>query len=287
LGDGRVRDSVGEMAVTRGPARAYGEAGGIPAGGWIAVLPFVAILVGVVFAITRGSSGGSHSANPAKPTGSTTQTTPNSFTPIDGCSLLSDTDVRMLTDSQGISGTVVGSRSSFSKGLVYSLTPPGPGWVTECDWTGGITVPKADPENCFWGGTNEPGITITLLQHIDQNEAAAIAYLRNTSGAALTPDHSLDGNAVGNGAAGTLTVETSFLRWSAPGTPTLPPAACQMGGGPNATLSVLFGGSRLGGGLTATLTVRAYSQWDEMWGKSPPLTALETVAQRALSRLPS
>jgi hypothetical protein len=72
LGDGRVHDSVGELAAPRGAVRAYGEDGSIPAGGWIAILAFVAILVGVVFAITRGSSGGSHSTSPTEPTGSTT-----------------------------------------------------------------------------------------------------------------------------------------------------------------------------------------------------------------------
>ena len=267
------------------------ERGGIPAGGWIAILAIVAILVGVVFAVTRGSSSGGSAGNnsPSSTSSGRSASTANlSFKPVDGCTLLTAADLQPLLNSQGNDGALVAApRSSYSSNQVETLATPGPGWVTPCQWAGAMKVPKGDPEACFWGGDNEPGVTINLLQQVDANEAAAITYMRNTSGAALTPDHALDGDNVGNGAAGTLTVETAFLRWSPPGAPTLPPKACTMGGGPNATLSVLVGGSRLGSGITATLTLRVYSQWDEMWGGSPPLTALETALQRALSRLPT
>jgi hypothetical protein len=290
------------------PARARGEAGGIPAGAYAAVLAFVAILVAVVFAITSGgSSGSSPTTSPGSATatggsatatggsatatgGSATTEVPSgslAFRPVDGCTLLTDGDVQLLTDSQGIQGHVTGSRSSFSNDIVEALTPPGPGWVTECDWAADITVPAGDKEDCFWGGKNEPGITVSLAQRIDPNEAAAVSYLRSLSSTALQPDHSLDGATVGNGAIGDLTVEMSYIRWDPATVPVLPPKGCEMGSGPVATLYVLTGGSRLGAGITATLTISVYSQWDQMWGHSPPLTALAAVAETALKKLPS
>jgi hypothetical protein len=267
------------------------ETGSVPAGGWAAILAFIAIMVAVVFAIMSGSGGGSHSGSPTTANGSASTSEgaggSPSFTPVDGCTLLTDDEVQQLTNSSGVSGTVTARTSSFTKGLVWTLAVPGPGWVTNCRWTAYIKVPSSDPESCFWAG-DEPGITINLTQHVDQSEAAAVSYLTSLNPSApLTPEPGLNGSAVGTGAAGTLTVEQSYLRWQPGGEPTLPPKGCRMGGGPVATLNVLFGGPRLGAGITSTLTIYIFSQWDEQWGRSAPITALEAVAQRALSRLPT
>jgi hypothetical protein len=263
----------------------------MPAGGWVAILAFIAIMVAVIFAVTRGSGGGSPSGGPTTAKGSTSTgeraVGSLSFTPVDGCTLLTDEEVQQLTNSSGVSGSVTAHTSSFSSHLVQTLTAPGPGWVTDCGWTAYIKVPSGDPESCFWAGS-EPGITIKLTQRVDQNEAAALAYLTSLNPSApLAPEPGLNGSAVGTGAAGTLTVEQSYLRWQPGGQPTLPPQGCRMGGGPVATLNVLVGGSRLGAGITSTLTIYVYSQWDEQWGGSAPISALEAVAQRALSRLPT